>query len=520
MRKRTSYRKVKMSDFKKIYKNYIDGYSLREISSQMSIPKSTVCDYISRISCLGLSYEEISLINESDLYNLVFSNEKREIHHDKLPDFKQIHNELGNKYVTLALLHEEYSTNNPEAYCYSHFCKLYEDWKKSKRISMRQSHIPGEKLFIDYAGAKIDVVDKKTGQVKQKPLYVCCLGYSGLIYAEASESMNSLNFCKSTVNSFYYFGGVPKVLVPDNLKSGVITADFYNPRFNMVFEEMANYYDCNIVSARVRKPKDKAKAESSVSVIQRWIVARLRKEIFYSVEEVNTAIRKLLELVNDKIMKHVGKSRRELYYSLEKSALKPLTKERFCPRLTERQKVPKDYHIHYNKRYYSVPYKYINEYVTLIVSGQFLSIYHNNNLIANHLLLASVMGKSTIKEHMPMDHQCMDEFDSITYDALMARAEKIGLHTLEIIKYLIDKKGNMVYCKRQCLGIIKVAELTEPEIAEKAAEYLMEIPDKRYSVYKNIIKNRSYLQLKKKEISYSAYCTTIHNNIRGKEYYE
>jgi transposase len=144
MRKRTSYRKVKMSDFKKIYKNYIDGYSLREISSQMSIPKSTVSDYISRISSLGLSYEEISQINESDLYNLLFSNEKKEIHHDKLPDFKQIHNELGNKYVTLALLHEEYSTNNPEAYCYSHFCKLYEDWKKSKRISMRQSHIPGE----------------------------------------------------------------------------------------------------------------------------------------------------------------------------------------------------------------------------------------------------------------------------------------------------------------------------------------------------------------------------------------
>lgn len=520
MRKRTSYRKVKMSELKKIYKSYIDGYSLREISSQMSIPKSTVSDYICRISSLGISPEDILRISESDFHNMLFPNEKKEAYNDKLPDFKQIHNELGNKYVTLALLHEEYSANNPEAYCYSHFCKLYEDWKRSKRISMRQAHIPGEKLFIDYAGAKIDIVDKNTGQIKQKPLYVCCLGYSGFIYAEVSESMNSLNFCNSTVNSFCYFGGIPKILVPDNLKAGVISADFYNPRFNMVFEEMADYYDCSIVSARVRKPKDKAKAESSVSVIQRWIVARLRKVIFYSVQEANAAIRKLLEQVNDKIMKHVGKSRRELYDSVEKSALKPLTKERFSPRLTERQKVANDYHIHYNRRYYSVPYKYINEYVTLIVSDRFLCIYHNNNLIANHLLLASAMGKSTIKEHMPIAHQCMDEFDSITYDAIIARAEKIGFHTLELIKHLIDKIGNRVYCKRQCLGIIKVAEAAEPEVADKASEYLMEIPDKRYSVYKHIIKNRSYLQLKKKEIIYSAYCITMHNNIRGKEYYE
>ncbi len=453
MKSRKNYKKVKMSEYKKIYQLYFnEHYSLRKIEEILSIPKSTLSDYIDRFLSIRITEAEINKISDQELKERLFPEKISEKETNSYPDFKTIEKELLRPHVTLALLHEEYSHNNPHAFSYSHFCRLYTDWSKSKKITMRQQHIPGEKLFIDYIGDRLPITNPSTGEITQHPLFISCLGFSSYIYIEVSKSQNTLDFCNSIVNNLNFCKGVPKYLVPDNLKSAVITANFYDPKFNLCFQELSDYYKTYIVPARVRKPKDKAKVENSVLVIERWVIAKLRNMIFYSISEANIYIKELLERVNTKIMKKIQKSRKDLFIEYDLKALSALPLEPYIPRLLFKFKVKDDYHIEYLNRSYSVPYKYIRYEVIAHVTNKVINIFYENVLIASHLLITEINGSSTIPEHMPVRHKEVYNNNTITDEALLARAEKIGEKTYLLIKEILDKEIHPVYKTRRCMN--------------------------------------------------------------------
>ena len=292
-----------MSDLKRIYLLHcIEKRSFREIEAMLAIPSSTIYDYIKRMKDLELDEELLRAIPEEELHELLFPKKNQARARLDLPDFKKIHLELRRKGVTLQLLHQEYLTEYPSGYSYSRFCDYYRQWAKLSKVSMRQRHTPGDKLFIDFAGQTVSITNRETGQITKHPVFVCALGFSSYIYCKLVESQGSEHFCQAVADGISFYRGVPKMLVPDNLKSAVIRANFYDPHFNLAFQELSDYYQTSILAARVRKPQDKSKVEIAVSVIERGILAVLRDRIFYSISEANAEIQMLLAQINDRVM--------------------------------------------------------------------------------------------------------------------------------------------------------------------------------------------------------------------------
>lgn len=508
-----------MSELKRIYRlHFLEKLSFREMEKILSIPSSTLNDYVRRMKELELDEEFITQTSDEGLRSKLFPHKQVVRPRLELPDFKKIHLELQRKGVTLKLLHQEYIAHNSSGYSYSRFCAHYLLWRRVSKISMRQHHTPGDKLFIDFAGQTMAITNRETGEITRHPLYVCCLGFSSYTYCKLVESQANQHFCQAVVDSLSFYGGVPKLLVPDNLKSAVIKANFYDPHFNLAFKELSDYYRANILPARVRKPQDKSKVEISVSVAERWILAVLRDRVFYSLSEANAEIRKLLAKVNDKVMIHYGKSRRELFNEYEAAELMALPEESFIPRVLFKDKVRDDYHICYENRYYSVPHQYINRSVEIEVTDKCFNIFYQRNLIATHPIKKETFGKSTLKEHMPINHQKAYELDTITEEGLMIRAEKIGNNTFNLVSSILKEESNNPYKKRRCIGILLTAEKSEVNEAELASGYMIALKDYRVDNYRNILKNKSYLitrllsetYLPKKRSEY-------HENVRGSE---
>lgn len=508
-----------MSELKEIYRlRFWKKEKMRSISELLNIPLSTLGDYVKRMQSLNISSEKFNELSEEELQSLLFSTGKRYKKEELLPDFKKLSLELKRKGVTLKLLHEEYIDKNPKGYSYSHLCSLYAEWENNSKISMKQRHVPGERLYIDFAGQTIPIIDRETGSVRQCPLFVGSLGLSSYIYAEVTGSQATEDFCKAVANSLSYYGGVPQRIVPDNLKSAVIKANFYEPRLNILFSELAEYYNTIITPARVRKPKDKAKAEHAVLLAERWILAVLRDVTFYSIEEANKSVRMLLEKLNSKQMKMYGKSRWELFIEYDHKELMPLPEEPFKPRELFSETVTKGYHITHLDRYYSVPYQYIGKKVICEISDKFINVWYQNKLIATHLLLQKKYDQSTIKEHMPKSHQAMDEYETITKEGLLGKAELIGSNTYDLICRILDSEGIVLYKKRKCLGILRTAAKANNEEAEQTAAYLMELSQISVDNYRKTLKNKAY-QLKRvrPEIVGTESSRRVHENIRGGE---
>ncbi len=291
--------------------------SFRQISNALSIPKSTVTDYVRRLKSAGITLEDLNGdgISDNDVYRRLFPETYSELPCRKrvLPDFTWIHTELKRKNVTLQLLWEEYREEHPDGLAYSQFCNLYREWGKKLNISMRQVHKAGEKMFVDYSGLKGEVIDPETGEIRYVEIFVAALGASGYTYAEASYSQKKHSFILSHVRAFNYFGGVPEIVVPDNIKSAVTRSDRYEPVINETYREMAEHYGTVIIPTRPYKPKDKAKVELSVKLAQQRILAKIRHRQFFSIEDLNEAIWELLDELNDRPIKKLNKSRRELY---------------------------------------------------------------------------------------------------------------------------------------------------------------------------------------------------------------
>jgi transposase len=364
---------------------YEAGLTHRAIAQSCDVSASTVGEYLAYAKAAGLSWPLPEGLSGAELEAMLFPPRKpargREI---PLPDWATIHQELRRKSVTLSLLWVEYRQEHPKGYSYSQFCHHYRQWAKQLNPIMRQKHRAGEKLFIDYAGQTVPVIDPGTGEIKPAQIFVAVLGASSYTYAEAHASQTLPNWIGAHVRALDFMGGAPQVLVPDNLKAGVKSPHLYEPDINPTYQEFARHYGVAVVPARSRKPKDKAKVEVGVQVVERWILARLRDRTFFSLAELNQAIRELLIQLNDRPMPHLEQSRRDLFMKLDQPALKPLPKQPYEFARWKKARVNIDYHVEYDKHYYSVPYGLIGKEVEVRATEKTVEIFYRRQRQASH----------------------------------------------------------------------------------------------------------------------------------------
>lgn len=303
---------------------WLNGVSARGIARSCGIPRSTVGDCLRRASAAGLSWPLPEALDDTALEQLLYGPEQGSSGQRPPPDMAYVHSELKRKGVTLFLLWQEYKAEHPDGFQYSRFCDLHREFKGSLNLSMRQSHLAGEKLFVDYVGQTISITDRTTGETHSAQMFVAVLGASSYTFAEATMSQSLEDWTGSHVRAFEFFGGVPEIVVPDNLKSGVRHPCRYDPEINPSYAELARHYSVAVIPARVCKPRDKAKAENGVLVVERWIMAALRNRVFFSLAEANTAISGLLEKLNNRPFRKLSGCCRSQFDELDKPALRPL----------------------------------------------------------------------------------------------------------------------------------------------------------------------------------------------------
>jgi len=489
------------------------GLTHRAVAKACSLGLGTVTLYLQRAEELGLAWPLPAELDDAALEAKLFPGttpgRKR-----VAPDCPGIHSELKRTGVTLRLLWEEYAEIHPEGYRYSQFCEIYRRWAKKLRPSMRQVHRAGEKTFTDYSGKRPHIVNRRTGEQIPVELFVGVLGASSLTYAEATESQQLPCWIGAHMRMVEYFGGSTEIWVPDQLKSGVTLNCRYEPGINRTYQEQAAHYGAVVIPARPRKPKDKAKAESAVLLAQRWILARLRNRTFFSIAELNQAIGKLLDELNDRPMQKLGVSRRQLWEQLDRPALKALPLERYEMGDWSKCRVNIDYHIEVDGRYYSVPYQLVHERVEARYSASIVEIYFKGRRIASHRRHYD-RKPSTKSEHMPSSHRAHAEW---TPSRLIRWAEKSGPATARVVSEILESRPHPEQGYRACLGLMRLGRRYGRQRLEAASLRAEHLHSYSYRTVKNILSSAQD-RLPFEQESASIPATPVHDNIRGADYY-
>jgi len=429
------------------------------------------------------------------------------------PEWAAVHREHRQPGVTLQLTWEEYREAYPDGYGYSRYCDLYRSWEQRLSPTMRQLHVAGERTFVDYGGTTLEVVDGTTGEVRECQLFVAVLGASSYTYAEATFSQRLVDWIGSHVRAFAFFGGVTAQTVSDNLRSGVSKACFYEPAVNRTYAEMAAHYGTAIVPARPGKPRDKAKVEVAVQVATRWIVAKLRNRRFFSLTELNAAIRELTTQLNDRVTRHLGTSRRALFDEVERPALKPLPVEPYVYAEWKQCKVALDYHVEVAHHYYSVPHTLLRETVWVRVAAQTVEVFHRGNRVAVHLRASSDRRHTTIREHMPSSHR---RYADWTPERIRRQAGEIGRNTAALVEIIMRERPHPEQGFRASVGIIRLAKSYGRERLEAACGRALEIGARSYTSVNSILK--SNLDAKRPAVATDG-PSIVHSNIRGPGYF-
>ncbi len=492
------------------------GLGINQIAGACNISKSTVSTYVNRIEELRLNYEEISSLEEEAVYKLLLPEAAGNPVSDKAaPDFEYLTKELKKKGVTLQLLHEEYSRDNPEGYKRSQFYEVYRNYAKKLNPVMRFNHKAGEKMFEDFSGDKAHYINPETGEAVEAELFVSALGASSYTFACAVPDQTIESFIKSNIKALEYYGGCPECIVPDNLKSGVKSACYYDPEINRTFADMAEHYNVAVLPTRVRKPKDKAKVENAVLQAQRRILAVLRNRTFFTLWELNEAILEEAEKLNKRPMRVTGKSRHDLFVEIEKPALRPLPAERFeIYNYKTPTKVHIDYHVEVQKSYYSVPYTLIGETVEVKYNSRVVQVYHKNRRVASHLRSYKKGEFITENSHMPHEHRQYLEWSP---ERIKSWGSKTGSHTKMMMERIMESKKYPEHGFRNCLGIIRLSKKYTPERVENACKRALAVDAYNYRSVKSILDNgldKVVYPDEQKEAK-----PIEHSNIRGREYY-
>ena len=497
--------------------------SVRQTSNALNIARSSVGDYCQKFKSLNLDIDNFLKLSVEKQEELLFPKALNISQLDNkkvLPDCNYLHNELKKRKktgVTLALLHEEYKESNPNRYySYTQFREHYKRYVNTINPSMKQTHLVGEKMFVDYSGLTVPIINKKTGEIVKAQIFVAVLGASGYTFVDASYSQQQKDFINSHVKAYEFFQGCPRVVVPDNLKSAVISNNKKGIVINESYAALARYYNMAVEPTRPYKPKDKAKAEQGVLGIQRWIIASLRYQRFFSVDELNDAISILLDKYNNKIVKRFNKSRTELFNELDKPNLQTLPKERYVYKEYKEATVNVGYHVSLDKCEYSVPFEYLSKKVQLRYSSSTVEIYYKNSLIATHTKLHFAGSNSTKTEHMPKSHQ----YQSLKTNpgSFLNWANNIGINTVYWVKKELKSVKHPPNVYNKLNAVLSLSKIHGKKELDLALHYALQNSLSKTSSIKSILDKKLYLQ---KELSdtHSYVVVNNHENLRGNIYH-
>ncbi|ADL54738.1 Integrase catalytic region [Gallionella capsiferriformans ES-2] len=489
--------------------------SKRAIASSIGISRDSVSDYLTRSAVAGLSWPLPSDMDDAELERRLFpSLPKDNTLRKSEPDWMKIHQELKQKGATLQGFHEEYLAEYPTGLSYSYFCQRHREFEKTLKRSMRQIHVAGDKVFVDYVGPTMKITDIATGEIQEAQIFVGVLGASCYIYADAVWSQSLPNWIDSHARMFEHFGGVPAVVVCDNLKSAVIRASKTDPTINSSYQDMADHYGTMIIPARPYKPKDKAHAENGVLIVERWILFRLRKRIFTNLADLNDAIRELLVDVNNRPFKKLPGCRRSVFEAIDQPALRPLALEKYTLAEFRRFCVDHDYHIDLGDRHlYSVPYTLIRKNVDVRVTATTVEILHGGRRIATHPR-ANGPGKTTDKEHMPSSHRYQQDWNE---DKALGWALGIGPNTHSFLKLALSKLARREQSMRADSALKSMGNAFGEDRLESACARALAIGANHVSRVRSILEKN----LDQQPISAPAVqeANFDHDNIRGPQYY-
>lgn len=462
------------------------GLSSQKIAQSCGVARSTVGDYEIRARAAGLSWPLPEALTEADLETRLFPGlGERSQAHRPLPDWPVIHKETHKKGVTVTLLWTEYKQAHPEGYQYTQFCEHYRRWKGSLDPCLRQEHKAGEKLFVDYCGPTVPVLDRTTGDSKEAQVFVAALGASNYTYAEATWTQQLPDWIGAHVRALNFLGGCPEVLVPDNLRSGVSQACRYEPDINPTYQEFASHYGIAVIPARVRKARDKAKVEKSVQLVETWILGRLRHQTFFSLTELNEAILDCLKDLNDRPFQKLNETRRSLFESVERPALTPLPLHPFEFADWKKALVGSDYHVEVDRHYYSVPYRHVRRKVEIRYTARVVEVYGRGERIASHARSDRPGGCTTVREHMPKAHQ---EVLDWTPERLRDKAKSLGVFTGRLIERVFEQSRHPLQGARTSLGILRLGPAFGTERLERACERALLIQALSYKSIRSILK--------------------------------
>jgi transposase len=495
------------------------GVSKNEIARRLGVASSTVRLTLRRLAAAGISWplpaETTDTVLEAQLFTAVGT--KQGHRRQAEPDWAAVHRELKrSKHVTLQILWDEYIELHPEGYRYSRWCELYSSWARHLSVTMRQPHVGGDKLFVDYAGDTVPVIiDRMTGKTRPAQIFVAVLGASNLTYAEASWTQALPDWIGAHTRALAAIGGVPHLLVPDNTRVAIIKSCLYEPVVNRTYGDMAAHYDTAILPARPRRPRDKAKVEVGVLIVERWLLGRLRHRRYYNLAELNTTIRELVRQLNDeRRLRRLGVTRRALFEELDRPKLKPLPAVPYSFAEWRVRRVGIDYHVEIENHYYSVPYRFARKQVEVRLTPQTIEIFLSGERIAAHRRASGNHQHTTIPEHMPSSHR---RFADWTIERIRRDAAAIGPATAALCELILERRPHPEQGFRACRGIVRLLRPFGRERLEAAATRALEIGALSYGSLRSILDHK--LDRHPRQRRPSETTPLLHANIRGPRYY-
>ncbi len=504
--------RVSMRKIREILRLQAAGLSSRQIATSVAVARSTVAECLRRAELAGIAWLLADDMDEPMLERRLYPP-AAEAHERPPADWAAVQREMRRRGVTLMLLWQEYKTQHPDGYQYSRYCELYRAWLGRVDVVMRQEHRAGERLFVDYAGQTVPVLDRRTGELRPAQVFVAVLGASSYTYAEATWSQSLPDWLGAHSRALAFLGGAPQIVVPDNLKSAVQRAHRYEPELNPAYQQWADHYGIAVVPARVRKPRDKAKAEAGVLLVERWILARLRHQTFCSLDELNREIRRLLEALNQRPFRKLPGCRASAFDQIDRPALRPLPDRPYEHADWKRVRVGLDYHVEFQAHYYSVPYALARQSVDLRVTAHTVEILHRGQRIASHLRSSLPRGHTTVAEHMPSHHRHHAEW---TPERLLRWAASLGEQTAIAVQHILDRRGHPEQGFRAAMGVLRLGRDYGPERLEAACTRALTLGACRYRSLKAILEaglDRQPLA------AHPANELPDHDNVRGPQYY-
>jgi transposase len=508
---RSSMRKIK----EVLRLKYESELSCRQIAASLKLSVGVISKYTKAAEAAALSWPLPDGMDDATLEAQLFPPAASAREH-VMPDCAFIHQELKRKGVTLMLLWEEYQASCAgQAYRYAQFCVHYRQYSSRLKLSMRQTHKAGEKLFVDYSGDGVPVVDPQTGEIRLAQIFVAVLGASGYTFAEATMSQKLPDWIGSHVRAFCFFGCVPEIVVPDNLKSAVTKPCRYEPELNATYGDMAQHYGVAIIPARPYKPKDKAMVELGVLLVQRWITARLRRHTFFSLHELNRHIAELLQGLNNRpFQKNKTESRRSQFDSLDRPAMRPLPAQSYEFAEWLKARVNIDYHVEVERHYYSVPFQLAKTQLDVRLTESVVEVLHKGQRVASHARSHLAWKHTTMTAHMPKAHQKHLEW---TPQRLLNWGERVGPATCSVIRRLMEDKPHPEMGYRACLGVFSLSKRYGEDRLEAACARALAIGSPKRKTVQSILE----AGLDRHADLFPAAVAPLpaHANVRGPEYY-